>query len=1443
MAYFNKRIDLIFLLMLVILSMSMISASHAADVHVLNDTSVDLNESIASVDVAKTDVLNDTTVDLNQNVTLMTAEGSITQASLNSTIAVKINSTPLDNISTGSIPNNSTYYHSLESCFIKNLVENYGRYNITELASIYTVDTSCINNALQLIRCGVYGDDLKNKLNHKDYVLTQFIKHLTTCQPNFSKMKNKRGSVFGSDTAEKILEMYGNYSIREMAAQFEKENITIEESDIQLILYHIKMNDGMSGYGDNLQKIYNKKERYLNQTIPQLQSYLIKTDTISCKNPKTSDYNITFNDVEEYCLNNTYTVRLFDNQGKPSTSGHVSFFINDNLKYVGAVDEDGLVSFNLNDIIKTMGQYTITCLYSNTVKRDNITIGNITLNDFFKVKTIFEGVKVYNPGELYKVKFLSTNGKNLTGSEVIFSINNEIIGMGAVDDDGIASCKIDENVAKLLESPNCFIKSTFYDETLNDILPVSEYITVGTRSIPVTSKGSLLPKWRDAICEVCDDGYHVYIDKNNYQLIEFDGTSFIVHVENITNTNQLKNFFKTLSSEDVKWDIVIINLAKGTYDVDFGFYSDREWDYSLKFSFGQLIINGNGATFDGDYDINFLNVGNGANVVINHLTFKHFAHCFFNYGMLYCSQSKFIDNNAIKTDVLLEGSGTVIHNYNTAEFFACTFSGNNAQYCGLRPTHMAGSILYAEPYSTTYFDRNIYEGQLYDDSILACKYSSIVITPSYGQTEWTYEHFIGKSFIHYLASVSFINPCETIFYDNYVNNYNPLIFNCSNSSDLANALKFINKEGVMGSEVIINLVNTTYSFTSSEANTLDMDYGKGYRGSFFSNLFNGVIEEYRDYDHKVYMNYQQHYFINVGGFIPITINGNGAHIKISDNEIDNDNHFAFIGHNARLTLNNLTLSTFNTAFINAHGNLICNACDISENKIEYTSYSADDGGVLRSFAGSSIFKNCIMKNNRATDGTDFAYAEDGSYVELDNCTISQHYTTYATLKDSTIKCPYDLYKNHISATSTKFINITSKEELAIYVINNTEELKDIYSSKTWADTTVFVFNCSCSADLNRLISHPGSTYIKANGHNIKVSSSELTIIKDAFVCLEGFTFTGSKFFGYGILSLINCTLTNCESVQMFTNIGDCSIYNCKISNNNCKNVFENKGTLTICNSIINKNKATEYGIIYNNEGSVVLSNVTFSSNNGKEVYNFRTSNCALIGCAGAEVIFKEPLSAVKLDGIKLGFTAGTMLICGGVGFGYAALLGSCISGLVLTGVTGTLLGGGIGLAFGAIESSTYHDYSHLWSNVGTFALIGMSSCMFGYYLGTVKYETNIHKEVYENVNGEEIERQVPYRSETPSGQEAKLVDAGTYKVKVTFNEYQVEVPDGMTITTDDLDYLTKETLNQMKTLKGYDPSRVAKIRFVVTDHSEIIARVTLKRMPNMSFGVSVGYLQ
>ena len=225
----KTKIILMAFFMLVILSIGAVSAAddvYTADASVLNDTTVELNQDISSPNN-------------NNNTVQVEFMGNA------SSIDVEESSDSFD----------VNYYNSIELTFVKDLVGNYGNHTVDDLASIYNVDPICVKNTLQLVRCGVYGTDLKDTLNHNDYVLERQISSSSSMIPNFSKLKSQRNSGVNANVAEKIMQMFGTYDVRQMTNQLNKQGIEIDENAVLSTLYHIKMTERSSGYGVNLQNI------------------------------------------------------------------------------------------------------------------------------------------------------------------------------------------------------------------------------------------------------------------------------------------------------------------------------------------------------------------------------------------------------------------------------------------------------------------------------------------------------------------------------------------------------------------------------------------------------------------------------------------------------------------------------------------------------------------------------------------------------------------------------------------------------------------------------------------------------------------------------------------------------------------------------------------------------------------------------------------------------------------------------------------------------------------------------------------------------------------------------------------------------------------------------------------------------------------------------------
>ena len=86
----------------------------------------------------------------------------------------------------------------------------------------------------------------------------------------------------------------------------------------------------------------------------------------------------------------------------------------------------------------------------------------------------------------------------------------------------------------------------------------------------------------------------------------------------------------------------------------------------------------------------------------------------------------------------------------------------------------------------------------------------------------------------------------------------------------------------------LNLTKTVYDFDRNQTSTTNNDYLERYRGDFLTPTYE-VCKGIKDAE----MNYDQRYQV-YAGFIPITIEGNGADIKINENHLSNALHFAHI---------------------------------------------------------------------------------------------------------------------------------------------------------------------------------------------------------------------------------------------------------------------------------------------------------------------------------------------------------------------------------------------------------------------------------------------------------------------------------------------------------------------------------------------------------------------
>lgn len=191
-------------------------------------------------------------------------------------------------------------------------------------------------------------------------------------------------------------------------------------------------------------------------------------------------------------------------------------------------------------------------------------------------------------------------------------------------------------------SGNLLVLTWYSDGDLYD-LSVCEQISIGTRTLVSLDKNSLGSRfdstWKRYDYVYNNGQYVASLGNNVYHVIELSGKSYLLYDVNVTSSAELA-YNLALFSRVNPYDVVRLNLVNGVgYNLNAIVWEDHEWGYTSKFSYGQLVINGNGAQIVGNLDINFMYVGSDANVVLNNVTVRFFNHVFMNHGDLLCKDS------------------------------------------------------------------------------------------------------------------------------------------------------------------------------------------------------------------------------------------------------------------------------------------------------------------------------------------------------------------------------------------------------------------------------------------------------------------------------------------------------------------------------------------------------------------------------------------------------------------------------------------------------------------------------------------------------------------------------------------------------------------------------------------------------------------------------------
>ncbi len=724
------------------------------------------------------------------------------------------------------------------------------------------------------------------------------------------------------------------------------------------------------------------------------------------------------------------------------------------------------------------------------------------------------------------------------------------------------------------------------------------------------------------------------------------------------------------------------------------------------------------------------------------------------------------------------GSGTVIHNYNTAFFDHCGFFNNTAYFQAFNKMHMDASILYAEPYSMNIF-RNLYGQNISSDSFYCDSYSTTIIY-SYDATQFS--KLFRHSWIMQDAYFALVNSTVSAPY----NDDTKWVVSVSNKFELINVLYTLNTY-INATEVVIDLAPGDYVFTPDD---YELVRGYEWRGRAY------------EPDSTTIVPIKDRYLLDVG-FAQVTINGHNATIRISGNAVNKDYHLAFVGTYGSLTLNDLNIGNFNTALY-VTGSLYANNTTFTGNAIHYSVVGGDVGGAIRSFCGSVVCHYCNFLGNAAGGNLNDIYAELSSYVEIKHCL-----QPYVQMKDSYLKCSLydkenieytncfyeDAFEDDFSTSDFEVFNVSddvSYNAVLTYLNNHTVSCLMINF------TNIYTFNFTGAFDRSM------SVVFQNNGFD--VGFNRLNIGRSSTMTFINFDFGGKSVINKGSVTFINCSFHNYNGGSFLVNEGSCSMVNCSVfSVGGGKQLINNTGSLTIYDSVFANNNPGEYGVVYNYGGSVTCMNVTFGDG-GYAVYNFNSGDCSIagFGAQSASVKFDKPWSNFKTGLVKGAFMLGTAVLT----FGTGAVIGAfvpTVAGMIVASVAGAGIGFASGLGYGFLEGSVYHDYSNLWGNALSFTMLGFSMGNLGWTQGS-----DLVKRIFEELHGD---AQAPGQagpggagsqggqgSQAPGGQASSQIPG---KGNDPFSEIYKDP-----IFKEALDNCLKDGMNSMETLRNAYPDLV-----------------------------------
>ncbi|WP_407431518.1 hypothetical protein [Methanobrevibacter sp.] len=818
------------------------------------------------------------------------------------------------------------------------------------------------------------------------------------------------------------------------------------------------------------------------------------------------------------------------------------------------------------------------------------------------------------------------------------------------------------------------------------------------------------------------DAVKVYTD-NNALIVSLKGdnvyddlSSVSLDKENVTfwvdNSKNLKDIFSFIENKKPLWNNINITLAPHTtFKVDFTDYHN----FALHIGNANLCIKGtvDSVICGNDNKNNFLYVRDSAKVSLVNVTVKNFKHCFINKGTVCCIKSNFLYNDAYDKYTLV--SGGVMENYGSVYFDKCLFKGNRAS---MELTSVSvkedywGSVLYAGQKSFNVFHDCDFKDSL-SSFIKACDYSLTVLYQDNNLDNVFKDCYFAKTAC--LSTVS-----NQVYEDKFV-------LNCSDVSQLKNALYLVNSFTPNCESVVINLEPGVYE--------MDNDWlVKDMRSMDWRDEF---------YHHSVYTpDYKapsaiERYALDVG-VIPIVINGNGATVRLSKNVKNHDDHFAFIGYGGLLTLNNISFSNFNGIFHN-YGTLNLINCNFSDN------YYKNYGAVLNGNGCSNYLINCTFKSNIvAKDNTNILDVSD-AFVRFDGCDFSEFFKNTKFIgkaKNSVVESSSAIKDNLILSGDSVFYNIGDVivngsvihrgETYTVNIIDN-DYLTNLTQDILLFEPSKLIMNvsCDCDIDLSKL-NYCGDLLILGNGFNVNFDFGKTVNVNSA-ITFVNLTFTKYSHAIFNIAKncmFMSCNFINNKGAYLFKNKGSCSLFNCSFyGNKNSENlIYNDGGSLILCSCSVRDNSYSNYGLIYNNKGSLVALNSTFTNNGKSVIANFETDDCAVFNSTGCNVLNDyEKYSMTEKILIRTALTWTVGIVSFGVGFVVSGVLTPFLVAVTpyigwLSIIPSSLIGAGIGMGFGFIDDAVIggsaRDHSNRWNIITQYMIIGAALGAIG---GTYGY--------------------------------------------------------------------------------------------------------------------------